>query len=568
MVHNGAVSTPATRLAELLNHRSFQFLDPKALGALASVVQEFRFEAGDVVYFSQDEPEGALFVLEGCLEETVSDLGVLVGPGEFWQKERLWSNPPFQTLLKGKTAGRYFLFARTLFVEWVKRYADQIPILAASSGPDETPWDSLALESLRVEPPRSIRRFPLLLEKDEYLKHRFSRSRLFTGFRMALPAFFFFQALAYGLVFQFRFSDQIPAFFLWILPVITLTVSGFFWILLWVEKGASCVLITNKSLILRQLHIWDRKSEFQKIPLDKIQEAVTVKRGIVDHLLRLATLEVDSDSAQGKIVFSGLAGDGRFLKALDAARSEVTTQRKVSKQKIRASLEAHFGTGRKPERISEDPVPPKKKRKLFSWRTDHDGRIRFRRHPWVLWRKTLRWWGLFLLALFLGATAWAVWGDSGRPVFLICLLVALVPGGHFFWAWLDWINDSLFLEGDKIVSLHKKPLWGQEVRQEGALMQIQQIGIRKESFTAIALDYGDLVVHLGGGDPLVFERAAHPEWVQAEIFRRRQELVDLRQRREAEARVDEVSDVLKAFEQAKDQGYFNPEEDHSPGEPS
>ncbi len=104
--------------------------------------------------------------------------------------------------------------------------------------------------------------------------------------------------------------------------------------------------------------------------------------------------------------------------------------------------------------------------------------------------------------------------------------------------------------------VHRRPLWLGEVRQEGALDQVQQVGVRKESLPALVFDFGAVTVSLGAGDPLVFEDASHPEWVQSEIFHRRTLLAQDREKQASRTRLDEVSEILDTWEEARKAGYF------------
>jgi hypothetical protein len=136
------------------------------------------------------------------------------------------------------------------------------------------------------------------------------------------------------------------------------------------------------------------------------------------------------------------------------------------------------------------------------------------------------------------------------------LLAALVPLARVAWFFWDWADDRLTIQNDRVILVHKRPLWLGEVRQEGGLDQVEQVGVRKESLAALVFDFGDLSISLGGADPLVFTDAAHPEWVQNEIFHRRTLLARDRELKDAKTRLDEVSEILDAWDEARKAGYF------------
>ena len=139
------------------------------------------------------------------------------------------------------------------------------------------------------------------------------------------------------------------------------------------------------------------------------------------------------------------------------------------------------------------------------------------------------------------------------------LLVSLLPLGRLIWEIWDWADDRLSLQGDKIVMVHRRPLWLGEVRQEGNLDRVEQVGVKKNNLAALVLDFGTVTVSLGAADPLIFEDASHPEWVQNEIFHRRTVQAQDRERRSAQTRLDEVSEILDTWDEARKAGYFSTE---------
>jgi len=141
----------------------------------------------------------------------------------------------------------------------------------------------------------------------------------------------------------------------------------------------------------------------------------------------------------------------------------------------------------------------------------------------------------------------------------VSALAALYPVGRIVWEVWDWADDRLSIQGERIVMVHRRPLGLGEIRQEGSLDQVQQVGVRKDSLAALVLDFGVVTVSLGASDPLVFEHAAHPEWVQNEIFHRRTLLVQDRERQFVRSRLDEVSEILDTWEEARKAGYFTKE---------
>jgi hypothetical protein len=155
------------------------------------------------------------------------------------------------------------------------------------------------------------------------------------------------------------------------------------------------------------------------------------------------------------------------------------------------------------------------------------------------------------LIVFLASLAWGLWPAGLGTIALAALIFVLFPLAKILWEIWDWAGDKIFL-------VHQKPLWLGEVRQEGSLDQVQQVGVRKDTLTALLFDFGQVTVSLGASDPLIFEDAHHPEWVQNEIFHRRTQLLQTREAKAARTRLGEMTEVLDTWDEARQAGYFAP----------
>jgi hypothetical protein len=413
--------------------------------------------------------------------------------------------------------------------------------------------------------PRGLVRSPLVLEPGEVPVHVFRKAPLFLALRAALPGGFFLVFLAFGLALQWGLDPTVPAFALWFLPGIGMLVTaGLVGLVAW-EWSASVLAVTDRSVILRQIDVWSHRSDFEKLALEKVREAIFRRNGWFEAVLGLVSLEMEGDSPKGRLVFRGLAQDSRFLTAMDQLkqkRTATTPGRRV----IRQALAHRVGGSRSPvlERpeIKGETQGPKTSR--LSWRVEKQGILWFRRHPWFAFRRSLPWLGWALLVAFLGFVAGGFWPQGAWTIAGVAGLASLVPLARVGWEVWDWADDRLSIQGEKIILVHRRPLWLGEVRQEGTLDQIQQVGVRKETLTALVFDFGVVTISLGAGPPLEFSDAAHPEWVQNEIFYRRTLLQQSREQKAAQDRLDEVSEILDTWDEAQKAGYFS---ENQPGNP-
>lgn len=512
----------------------------EALRDLADRAEIWSFQEGDLVRFPDEAPSGPSWVAEGCLvvleEEAPRYLGI-----------REAVEVPSGVWIRGQTAGRLVVIPEASWATWLRTW----PAAATLLGQEVPP-----------PLPRGLLRSPLALEPGEAPVAVFRKAPLFLAARAFLPALFFLAFLAFGLALQFGLPTRLPAWVLWALPAAGMVITAGLVALVTWEWSASVLVVTDRSVLVRQIDVWTHRSDFEKLALDKIRESVFRKTGWVDTLLGLVALEIEGNSPKGRLVFQGLSQESRFLEALESYRKR-RTGAAPGRAAIRRALADRAGGARAPqlERPAQRVETPGPRPRRLSWRVEKAGGVWFRRHPWHAFRRCLPWAGWAGLVLFLALVASVMAPALAGGIAALAALVFLVPGGRIAWEIWDWADDWLSIQGGKIILVHRKPLGLGEIRQEGNLDEVQQIGVRKETLTALVLDFGVVTVNLGGGPPLVFADAAHPEWVQNEIFHRRTLMNQEKERQAARVRLDEVSEILDTWDEARKAGYFHEEKE-------
>jgi len=512
--------------------------DPTTADSLADLAERaeiWRFSEGDLVRFPDEASPGPTWVAEGCLvvleEKSPRYIGVrepLLAPEGVW--------------IRGQTAGRFVTIPEASWQAWLRRF----------------PTAALKLNQPVPPPlPRSLIRSPLVLEPGEIPYHLFRKAPLFVFLRAAIPAIFFLMFLTFGLTLHFGLAPNAPFWAVWLLPGLGMLITAALMVLVVWEWAASVLVITDRSILVRQIDLWAHRSDFEKLALERLREAVFTKRGWIDALLRLVTLEVEGDSPKGRLLFQGLSQNSRFLTAMESLRIRRVAAA-PGRQVIRRSLAERAGGARIPqlEKAAKHIEQPGPKVTRLSWRIEKDSAVWFRRHPWIVVQKSLPWLGWTALLVFVAAFAAGLWPQGVWTITGVALVLGLVPLCAIGWEIVDWANDRLTIQGEKVILLHRRPLWLGEVRQEGTLDQVQQVGVRKENLVALLLDFGNVTVSLGASQPLMFEHANHPEWVQNEIFYRRTLMNQDRESKAARSRLDEVSEILDTWDEARKAGYF------------
>lgn len=512
-----------------------------ALGVLAEASETWSYESEDIVRFPDEGANGPLWVMSGCLAVFQEGCPVrYFGPRERVPDDSgLW--------VRGQTAGQFLRISDESWDQWRKSY----PQACSQWGFPEP-----------SELPDTLRRTPMTLEPGEVIRATFRKSRLSLVPRLGLPLILFLAFLSFGIGLQLRLGEVLAGGILWTIPGIGLGISLVLGgIALW-EWMASVLVITDRAVLLRQIDVWHYRSDYEKLALGRIREAVVRKSGLIDAILRLAQLEIEGDSPKGRLVFAGLSQGSGFLEALRESQKQVQPG-SLERKQIREALVARQGQARAPvlERPGKSLVRSKGLKRRH-WRRETSDGVWFRRHPWTIWRKTFWWIAIavllvtFVVILALRFPEWMkIWFALGA------VLVA-VPSGKVAWQIWDWANDRFHIEGNRVILVHRRPLWLGEVRQEGTLDRVEQVGVRKENLAALLLDFGTVTVYLGSSSPLVFDWAHHPEWVQNEIFSRRTLAVQEQNRRAQIQRLDEMADVLGTWKEAEKAGYFEERKNH------
>jgi len=328
-----------------------------ALAALGDAAEVWAFDVGDLVRFPDESPGGPTWVAEGCL--TVTEEGA--APRYVGVREAL--SAPSGVWVKGQTSGRLVTVPEAAWRAWLQA------------------WPAAALRLGEPVPPplpRSLLRSPLVLEPGETPAHVFRKSALFLALRATVPALFFLLFLGFGVVLQLRLGDSVPAAALWFLPAAGMVVTAALIALVGWEWGASMLVVTDRSVIVRQLDVWTHRSDFEKLALERVREAVFSRHGLLESVLGLVTLELEGDSPKGRLLFRGLPRTSRFLQAMEELRARrvlVTPGRGV----IRKALADRAGGAKAPrlERPAVRPVNPGPRVHRWSWRVEKQGECGF-----------------------------------------------------------------------------------------------------------------------------------------------------------------------------------------------
>lgn len=173
-----------------------------------------------------------------------------------------------------------------------------------------------------------------------------------------------------------------------------------------------------------------------------------------------------------------------------------------------------------------------------------------------------------------------LWDQIGMPLaWLVCIGVVFaiglfVPrgttllfiiGGYvclsfplflwFLWRWEDWSNDIYILTSNRIIDIKRTPWFMRESRRESSLDVIQNIYYDVPGIMAHIFNFGTVIIETAGrAGNFVFEWVFDPAGVQADIFRRMDELAESEKQSERQRREQELRDWFSVYREIVAQG--------------
>jgi hypothetical protein len=175
--------------------------------------------------------------------------------------------------------------------------------------------------------------------------------------------------------------------------------------------------------------------------------------------------------------------------------------------------------------------------------------ITYRKHPWVLVVESRI--PLALLAVLGTVTLVRVIGlTTGWLSFLplnglVCGIELIVALPLLFWVYYrfeDWRNDIYQLTSETISDIERKPFLGREERRQAPLEGMLNVQVRRPSFMANLLNYGDVIVQTGGATgELTFDHIFDPLTVQQDLWRKFETLQNNKREAEAARRRAEIA---------------------------
>jgi len=308
------------------------------------------------------------------------------------------------------------------------------------------------------------------------------------------------------------------------------------------------LVLTNRRVLHVERYGFLREVR-NEVPIQAVQNVVTSHKGLLDTLLKLSDITIETIG--GKLKFTHIPGAEHLQERILDQRTRVQQEaRREEREAIRAELLKVLSPPPPPAASAPaapiaQPAASPKARPQPSWRERLRPKLRLEKPGEIIWRKH---WLLLIrrltgpVALSLAGPAlslilsqWHTWFRLTRPlpIWAILLPLVLIAPASFWiwWAHAVWGEDQYILTLDRIVDIERAPLGLREVRRESTLDRIQDIEVRISGVWARIFNVGDINIKTAGGD-FTFHAVADPRGVQRDIFHR---LAEFR-RREQELR--------------------------------
>ncbi len=365
-----------------------------------------------------------------------------------------------------------------------------------------------------------------LLTDDEHTLFEFATSEWVVLTRLLWPLLGLLISLGAGVVDFFYRSNSLLDVALFGAFV------SLFWgvgVLIWGQLNL--LLVTNKAVILRQVHFSPLKIQHTRILREEIRSLKIVRSGWASKLFSVVTVELATEGSLERFA------EVPYTKEMEEFLGfcQPWNVQEFNEQDLREILEETVGDLAVPKRLFWAQIPLKEQL--------------HRRHPAYLVARLAP--GFFLLLLLvgldlLGSSLWPR-GSSTLTIFLA--LVSLIPLLSLATRFWSWKQSYIKWSGDRLVVHQQSPWRWRETSGESQLSQLQEVRVAQTSWWEMLMDVGTLKLYFGAEDPLIVEGLSHPSRIQAELFRAKESDLQQTRRNHQKQRYQEVAKLLKVWKQ-------------------
>jgi CRP-like cAMP-binding protein len=561
----------------------FEPLYEDELRALAQICQEYEFDEGAVIAYQRDIADGLYVVRAGRLfARSVDDRGIVrdtqaYQQGDYFGDTWMFAPTVHPATVKATEEGRLIIIDGTDFLQFLERNPRVLAKLAPKIDELDNVESGLSLEAWeeaqksRLKADRKSAAISLL--PDELVEFQARRSRWYLLLRVTFPTF----GLLVAPLLVFVLLGGQPAESLlysarWIMVILLAVVFGLWLAFQALDWSNDYFVITNKHLAHHEFSLRSFRTTVNKIPIDQIQSVEVERPSFVANLFDYGTARVTTAAQAGAIRFDSIDDPGQVeetlnrlrqrVQAMDAGRAQAT---------MRAAIEGHFQVlpayqsveGQEDEDDELEPIIEKSSgllailvsfRNRYRWRVEANGVITYRKHLFVLMREAAWPTGLALLLLMLSYIVFRAAGTPSLQLLVVFSLLYAIDLGWLLWELEDWRNDTFQLTDRYVIDIDRRPFGFGESRKQAELSNVQNVSSDRPNFLATIFNYGSVIIETAGATAdITFENVSHPNVIQSEVFKRRDQNRQRQLMKEGDRRRKEYSVLLDVYQQAMEQ---------------
>ena len=563
----------------------FEKLYEDELEALARISSEYTFEDGAVIAYQRDVANSLYIVRSGRLfAYTVDERGVARGSrpylaGDYFKDAWLFAPAAHDATVKGSGSGSVIIIESGDFLQLLNENPGMLEGLRPELNENGEVVRGLSLEAWQAAEKSWLRAnrqsAAISLLPDELVEYQARRSYWYLFIKIVAPlaAMVIVPLLAFSFL-NNQVVGSIAYNSRFIVAVILMFIFALIVAFQYLDWSNDYFVITNKHLAHREFSLTSFSTNVNKIPIDQIQSVEIERPNLLANLFNFGTARITTAAQVGIVYFDNIDNPGRVQEIINELRQRVRTLDAGRAQAtMRQSVESHFqvtpsyykvedkNNDVEGEEASIKPAEPPVLstiwaaiRKRYQWRVEENGVITYRKHVFVL-LKIVAW--PVLLGILLLLIIWLITTSSNLGIGQALLWTSpllLLDLGWFIWKVEDWRNDTFQLTDRYVVDIDRQPFGFGESRKQAELNNVQNISSDRPGLLPTLFNYGNVIIETAGATAdIVFENVTHPNRIQSEIFRRRDQYRQVLRRREGEQRRKEYAVLLDVYQQAREQ---------------
>lgn len=382
------------------------------------------------------------------------------------------------------------------------------------------------------------------LHEDEVVLSFHRRHPYLLALRLLLPAFLLTLPAALWVFSPVSFGRLLPLAYLFLGPLAALLFMWFY-----LDWQNDYYVVTDKRVVQveKVMLLYEERNE---AALGRIQNVTLLSPHALARLLGFANLVIETAGSRGKIVLTGLPQAERvqeeILAQVERSRKEEPL---LEEALVEPQEEAVVARQKGAFSLLLDYLFPR-------LRLEEDSQVTWRKHWYVLLRKTVGPLVLLIVVLEIGvAVALGLPLVSFLPrtlALVLCVTAASLSALFILYRYEDWRNDIYVLTDDRIIDMERKPLFLREERREASLAMIQDVRYLIPGVVYNLLNVGMVIIETAATEgEFTFDWVHDPRRVQEEIFARVNAYREREKRKEQEAQAAHLQKWLEAYRKAE-----------------